>query len=424
LIQFGHSKDRDDLPQVKIAIAALDPLGMPLTTVVVPGNSADDPLYVPEIRKVQQDLGAGGKTHVGDCKMASLGTRAYVADSGDYYLCPLPERQLSREERRSLLQPVWTGKQSLEQVHRPPAKPGGAAELVAEGFAVKELLRGEIDGRPVEWTECRWFVRSVALAQRQQQGLDQRLSRAQEQLEQLGRRKRGKKRLTAEEMSEAAEAIVVHQRVQGLLHTQVEAKTWEREVRSYGTTPAHTVKEEEHRVAVTVQAEAIEQAKREMGWQVYATNRVATTLAESVWAYRGQYCLEDDWSRLKGKPLGLTPIYLADEWRLMGLVLLLSVALRVLTVMEWGVRKKLKESGEKLTGLYPGQEGRQTARPSAELLLRAFRGISWVVVAVAGQVATFLKPLTGLQQRLLALWELPGDLYSRLTLHFAEPPPS
>src|SRR6266487_3991955 len=33
LFQFGHSKDyRPDLPQVKVSLSALDPLGMPLTT--------------------------------------------------------------------------------------------------------------------------------------------------------------------------------------------------------------------------------------------------------------------------------------------------------------------------------------------------------------------------------------------------------
>jgi transposase len=36
LFQFGHSKDCDDQPQIKIAIATLDPLGMPVTTFVVP----------------------------------------------------------------------------------------------------------------------------------------------------------------------------------------------------------------------------------------------------------------------------------------------------------------------------------------------------------------------------------------------------
>jgi len=84
--QFGHSKDRDDQPQIKVALATLDPLGMPVTTLVVPGNCADDPLYVPEIDKVQRAFGKGGKTFVMDCKGAALATRAYLASTKDYYL--------------------------------------------------------------------------------------------------------------------------------------------------------------------------------------------------------------------------------------------------------------------------------------------------------------------------------------------------
>lgn len=45
LFQFGHSKDhRPDLPQVKVMLSPLDPLGLPLATAVVPGQRADDPL--------------------------------------------------------------------------------------------------------------------------------------------------------------------------------------------------------------------------------------------------------------------------------------------------------------------------------------------------------------------------------------------
>src|SRR5882724_10857667 len=44
MFQLGHSKDhRPDLPQVQIAMAVLDPLGLPLTTTVVAGHTADDP---------------------------------------------------------------------------------------------------------------------------------------------------------------------------------------------------------------------------------------------------------------------------------------------------------------------------------------------------------------------------------------------
>src|SRR4051794_10084860 len=194
--QFGYSKDRDDQPQIKVAMATLDPLGMPVTTLVVPGNCADDPLYVPEIKKVQQAFGQGGKTFVMDCKGASVGTRGYLASSGDYYLCPLPETHVSAEKRRALLQPVWQGGQPLVQVYRPAAE-GEAEELVAEGFALDVPLQAEVGGRPITWTERRWLVRSLAFAAGQHQQLDRRLQTAQEQLAGLNERKQGKKRLTA-----------------------------------------------------------------------------------------------------------------------------------------------------------------------------------------------------------------------------------
>src|ERR1700730_4104805 len=84
LLQFGHSKDDPDRPQLKIAAGVLDPLGMPPVPAVVPGNSTDDPLHVPIIQAVQQSLGVGGRTYVGDCKMAALATRAFVAAGADF----------------------------------------------------------------------------------------------------------------------------------------------------------------------------------------------------------------------------------------------------------------------------------------------------------------------------------------------------
>jgi hypothetical protein len=163
------------------------------------------------------------------------------------------------------------------------------------------------------------------------------------------------------------------------------------------------------------------------------------SLAAVVWGYRGQNQLEDNWPRLKGKPCGLTPMFLQYDSRVVGLVLLLSLVLRLLTLLEWTVRKKLQESEQMLTGLYAGQPGRQASRPSAELLLRAFKGIELTIAAAAGQRLAHITPLTPLQQTLLALWCLPADPYQcltvrvpeprpenhdRLTLHFAKPPPT
>jgi transposase len=163
-------------------------------------------------------------------------------------------------------------------------------------------------------------------------------------------------------------------------------------VRGYRDRPARQEIEVFFAIDVRREERLIEEKKREMGWQVYGTNALAMSLPQAVWAYRGQYRIEDDWSRLKGRPLGLTPMYLQDEQRMQGLVYLLSLALRVLTLLEWVAREQLRQEGRKLQGVYAGQPGRQTRRPSAELLLGAMKTISVSVVEVNGRVHALLSP--------------------------------
>ena len=90
--------------------------------------------------------------------------------------------------------------------------------------------------------------------------------------------------------------------------------------------------------------------------------------------------------------------------------------------VEWEVRERLRKGKTKLRGVYDGQPGRQTARPSAELLLRAMRAISISVVVVNGQIHVLLSPLTPLQERLMDLWGLPPDLYDQVARGFPETP--
>jgi transposase len=423
LLQFGHSKDDPDRPQLKIAAGVLDPLGLPLVTAVVPGNATDDPLYVPVIQAVQQSLGRGGRTYVGDCKMAALATRAFVAAAGDFYLCPLSENQISRAQRQALLQPVWDGTQVLQPVRR-PGGPDQPDELVAEGFAVDVALTATVGGAEVHWTERRWLVRSQAYAQAQEAALERRLGKALQALRALVVRKQGKKQLFHAELLQAAEAIVQREGVEGLLSYSVQARMTTRRVRAYQGRPARQETDVFFQIEVDRDEARIEAKKREMGWQVYATNAVTLALPPVVWAYRGQYRIEDDWSRLKGRPLGLTPMYLQDEQRMQGLVHLLSLALRLLTLLEWRVRERLRQQGTKLQGIYAGQPGRQTDRPSAELLLRAMETISVSVVESNGRIHALLSPLTEVQKRLLALWDLPPDLYEKVAAGFPIPPPN
>ena len=57
LMQLGYSKDdRPGLPQLKLMAAAAEPTGLLVTSDVHPGDAADDPLYLPLIRRVRELL--------------------------------------------------------------------------------------------------------------------------------------------------------------------------------------------------------------------------------------------------------------------------------------------------------------------------------------------------------------------------------
>ncbi|MGK5091329.1 hypothetical protein WDW89_04840 [Deltaproteobacteria bacterium TL4] len=128
-------------------------------------------------------------------------------------------------------------------------------------------------------------------------------------------------------------------------------------------------------------------------------------LDQVIDTYRKEYLQEHNFRRLKGV-LNIRPSYLQKEDHLEGLVHLLSMALRVLTLLEFQVRQELLESEEPLGGIYPGNPSRKTRRPSAELLLRAFCPIERIQ-GVSGVIS-----LTPTQSRILKFLGLSEALYS------------
>ncbi|MGQ3892781.1 IS1634 family transposase [Legionella sp. CNM-4043-24] len=209
LFQFGHSKDhRPDLPQLKINQSALDPLGIPLTTTIVSGEKADDPLYIPEIYKVQKSVATQGVLYVGDCKMASMATRAYVAQSDDYYLCPLSSVQVSEDEMGLLLEPVWSNQQTLTPVYHPLSDENEKPSLIAEGFVYTVTLQSVREDEIFSWDEQRLVVHSFKYATKQEKSLQIRLEKAQEAIARLNKHGQGIKTLDEKELCAAVDNIL------------------------------------------------------------------------------------------------------------------------------------------------------------------------------------------------------------------------
>lgn len=146
------------------------------------------------------------------------------------------------------------------------------------------------------------------------------------------------------------------------------------------------------------------------------------SLADVVRTYRDEYLMERGFGRFKGKPLSLTPMYLQREDHIKGLIRLLSIGLRVLTLLEFQVRRHLAIQQQKLSGLYAGNPKRATNRPTAEQLLAAFKEITLLTIVGVSQIYVHLNPLSPLQQQILALLEMPVEIYTQLAAEPDAPP--
>ena len=153
---------------------------------------------------------------------------------------------------------------------------------------------------------------------------------------------------------------------------------------------------------------------------VTATNAPVEKLPlyKAVNVFRGGTRIERNFARLKGRALGISPLYVQREDHVCGMVRLLSLALRVLTLMEHVVRKELKSAGEALSGLYAGNPKRQTARPTTERLLKAFRYIDLSVVRLPEQTIYHVTPLSELQKRILLFLGIEPAIYEGLMPFF------
>ncbi|EDN70087.1 conserved hypothetical protein [Beggiatoa sp. PS] len=97
---------------------------------------------------------------------------------------------------------------------------------------------------------------------------------------------------------------------------------------------------------------------------------------------------------------------------------MLTIGLRVLTLLEFVVRSKLAKAETDIAGLYAGNPKRRTARPTSEALLRAFNYIDLIIIKEDGSTLCHLTPLTVLQQRILELLGFSPDIYTQLISFF------
>lgn len=426
LFQLGHSKDDPSRAQIKLMTGALDPLGMPLATDVWSGERADDGLYCPLIERLEASLKRSGLLFVGDCKMSALGIRGYLAGHQQYYLSPLPLTGTTAEQMQD-----WIGqgvaKDQAGELHPIVRKNAQDEEvLVAKGYEFERVCAVSADA-PWQWHERVLVVHSPVHAEQQAAGLEKRLTHAQEQLRQLTPpRGRGKRQITDEAvLLEAIDKVLKQHRVEGLLTIAYDKQT-ERQTKYVGggRGAAHRDRQVIEKVryqmtAIERQEVSIAALKQRFGWKAWVTNAAQQrlSLGEAILCYRHEYRVERIFNRLKSR-LQIAPLFVSRDDQVQGLTHLLMLGVRVLTLMEFIVRRSLQQDQAELGELHPENRHKGTDTPTAERLLKAFSGVSLTIMkdAAGREVRRWLTPLSSVQQSILQRLGLDVSLYRQLEI--------
>ncbi len=411
LMQFGRSKDhRPDLRQFKEVLGTLDPVGVPLATATVSGEQADDPHYVPTWQRLVAVIGHAGFLTVGDCKLASLCNRAQIHAGGGFYLAPVPLTGNTPAELQAWVLKPPSRPQAIRLPHQPRREPP-----VGQGFEVQVecTWKNPDTSQTVTWMERRLIVQSEAHAQRQRAGLQDRLTKAETALRAL------KPAPAQPELDQRAQAILTRYAVADYVEVGYTEHV-ERQTRYIGggrpgpNRPTHTIETHTWTVKTKRRRAALNRFNRLAGWRVYVTNAPVRRLsvAGAVNCYRQEWQPEHGFHRLKGGLLAITPLFLKDDNRIRGLLLLLGIALRALTLTEFVVRRGLAATGETLTGLYAGNPNRATGQPTAERLLKAFDDITLYRHESPTHIWYAVTQLSALQRRILQLMQVPESVYA------------
>lgn len=424
VMQFGHSKDDPSLPQIKLAAASLDTLGMPLVTEVVSGEKADDGLYTGLINRVNAALNKPGLLFVGDCKMSAMEIRGEIVAGGHIYLSPLPLTGITAQEMPEWIN-IGLGKDqdgSLVPIFRKNDR--GETVIVAYAYEFERTQSVVVGEETLTWQERVLVVCSPAHAQQQSQGLEQRLANAQKEIEALTPEiGRGRRQITDEETLVAAiAAILKKHRVEGLLNVEYERQcTTETRYIGRGRGSANREQETVEKVryqitAVTRNEAAINTIHQRFGWKAFVTNATKDVLSlqNAILCYRNEYRIENMFHRLKSR-LNIAPLFVTRDDQIEGLTYLLTLGVRVLTLTEFVVRRSLQTDKATLPNLHPENRKKVTDKPSAERILKAFSGITLTIIqdAAGNQILRYLTPLSPLQRDILNRLGL-GSVYDQL----------
>jgi hypothetical protein len=156
---------------------------------------------------------------------------------------------------------------------------------------------------------------------------------------------------------------------------------------------------------------------------VYATNQPGKqlSLTQAVLAYRDEYLIKRAFGHLKDKPLSLTPMYLQNDDHATGLIRLLIIGLRVLTLLEFTVRRRLAAEKWRTGWALCWQSQKEHPSPNCQSYVESTQTDHLDSDYHDKQIQRHLTPLAKLQRQILTLLDFRLHIYTRLAADYCGP---
>lgn len=405
LFQSGYNAHKSDLPQLKLAILSADRGNFPLTLGVFSGERADDGLYMGVLRQAwDHGLSHKGNLLVGDSKLCNEDNMGTIAQNGNYYLCPMPQKQFSHAELARCVEWIYEQQEQPEVLKRLAAQhaPGKEKEIAQlMELQARDLSVVLPDGQSIVHTQRLIACCPLARRQKELDSLERRMQQAKADIKERFIVKRGRKTLTTEQQGlETALSILKGHKVEHLFEVIILPQAPESKGVQATLAPIE---------------KSIEQEKKRCGWRVFATNapQDKLTAQNAVLLYWDEHLVEQQFHLLLDKCAALMPIYLHKQNRAVALCRILFLALQFSALFQHRLRTNLAKAQQPfLTDIVPGNPGAKVRRPTTQAVLARFKNLQLVFIEHPdGQLTCQIKNFKPVHNKILELLNVPLNIF-------------
>jgi transposase len=397
-VTYGYSKDhRPDLKQLLFVLTTTRDGAVPAQFRCEDGNTNDARTHQETWDALRRITGHPDFLYVADSKLCSADAMDHIERQGGRFVTVMPR---SRREDAYFREWIQTHEPAWELVwDRPnPRRKAGPRDRWW-------TFRASIPSReawPVIW------VYSNLLQMRQGHRRQERIARAEQELEALDRQLAGKRpRLRSKRLiRERVDELLEQHRVARYLLGEIFAEP-QHEFRQIGPgrpsakTQYRRTTKRRWRLRWTLDEERIAYDRKSDGMYPLLTNDRSLSPQQVLEAHKRQPLVEKRFEQNK-TVFEIAPVLLKNPGRVEAFFFLYFLALLVQALIERELRRAMQQRGLDSLPLYP--EERTTQRPTAEQILRLYSLLERHDLVSHGKILRSFKPrLTPLQREVLDL---------------------